>query len=1046
MTLRNSTPLGRSSIAFLGILSFGLERPLIAQTTYTSYDFATLAGAAGVTGSADGTGAAAQFYGPEGVAVDGSGNVYVADHFNNTIRKIAPGGVVTTLAGTAGVTGSADGMGPAAQFNGPVGVAVDGGGNVYVADTLNYSVRKITSGGVVTTLAGTAGTPGSADGTGSAARFDRPLCAAVDGSGNVYVTDDNNNTVRKITPGGVTTTLAGTAGVRGSTDGTGPAAQFSSPAGIAVDGGGNVYVVDLYNCTIRKITPGGVTTTVAGAPGKAGSSDGTGPAAEFFEPFGVAVDGGGNLFVTTQEVSTVRKVTPGGVVTTIAGIVAYPGSADGIGPAARFEFPCGVAADGSGNVYVADTNADTVRTGFPVAQSQATMTLGNLDQRYDGTGKSVSVVTSPAGLATTVLYSGSPTAPSGVGEYRVFATIVDPNFTGSAYATLTIGPGLTTRTPTITRHSQPGGSFLWGIAAGPAGLVTVGTGGAILSSADGVTWTRRDSGTGNWLVGITYGAGQYVAVGDNGCVLLSADGAAWLSVAQSATAERLNNVIFAAGQYVAVGEGGAIITSPDGRTWTARSSGLTGWLRGLTYVGPLSYVYGYFTNQSTGTMPARFIASGQGGSIISSLDGIKWSNEGSLHGTGPSVIGEDLEALATTQFADYAAVGADGTVVNNEWIQMDGTAALGGLMAPMEYFAVSSIYIPVDFRGLVQGANALFATGENGTIATVSINNGYGLGPWSQIPSGTTADLVGGVAIGDSVFVVGDSETILELTAPYDSRLINLSCRAKVGTGANVLIAGFVVGGRGTAGAAPLLIRGSGPALAPLGVPATLSDPELQLYATASGNSLLAANTGWGGAPEISGAAAELGAFAWVDSASHDTALLETLPIGSYTANISGETGDTGVALAEVYDATPAGSSGPATPRLVNISARSQVSTGGNILIAGFVVGGSTPKTVLVRASGPALAPFGVTGVLPDPKLQIYASASGSTPLATNAGWGGDPQIATAVAWVGAFSWGGSATPDAAVLITLSPGAYTAQVSGAAGDSGVALIEVYEVQ
>src|ERR1022692_4917202 len=215
MTLRNSTPLGRSSIAFLGILSFGLERPLIAQTTYTSYDFATLAGAAGVTGSADGNGAAA-------------------------------------------------------QFNGPVGVAVDGGGNVYVADTLNYSVRKITSGGVVTTLAGTAGTPGSADGTGSAARFDRPLCAAVDGSGNVYVTDDNNNTVRKITPGGVTTTLAGTAGVRGSTDGTGPAAQFSSPAGIAVDGGGNVYVVDLYNCMIRKITPGGVTTTVAGAPGKAG--------------------------------------------------------------------------------------------------------------------------------------------------------------------------------------------------------------------------------------------------------------------------------------------------------------------------------------------------------------------------------------------------------------------------------------------------------------------------------------------------------------------------------------------------------------------------------------------------------------------------------------------------------------------------------------------------------------------------------------------------------------------------------------------------------
>ena len=1037
-------PPRNAHFAVLATLLVGLERPLIAQITYTSYDFATLAGTANVSGSADGTGGAAQFSEPDGVAVDGSGNVYVADQFNNTIRKIVSGGVVTTLAGTAGVSGSKDGTGPAAQFNAPVGVAVDGGGNVYVADTRNCTVRKITAGGVVTTLAGTAGTPGSADGTGSAARFDSPLFVAVDGSGNVYVTDDNNNTVRKITPGGLTTTLAGTAGVSGSKDGTGPAAQFSLPAGIAVDGGGNVYVADKYNGTIRKITPGGVTTTLAGAPGKEGYSDGAGPAAEFFEPSGVAVDGSGNLFVTDNEI--VRKVTAGGVVTTIAGIMGYPGSADGIGPAAQFEFPSGVAVDGSGNVYVVDFDANTVRTGFPFAQSQAAVTLGNLDERYDGTRKSVSVVTSPAGLATTVLYGGSPTAPVGVGEYRVFATIVDPNYTGSAYATLTIGPGLTTRTPTVTRHSLPGGSFLWAIAAGPAGLVTVGTGGAILSSADGVTWTHRDSGTSNWLVGVTYGPGQYVAVGDNGCVLLSANGAAWLSVAQSATAERLNNVIYAAGQYVAVGEGGAIITSPDGRTWTARSSGLTGWLRGLTYVAPLSYVYGYFTNQSIGTMPARFVASGQGGAIISSLDGITWSNEGYLHGNGPSVIGEDLEALVTTQSADYAAVGSDGTVVNNDWIQMGGTSALLGLMPPTEYFAVSSIYIPVDFRGLVQGANALFATGENGTLATVSINNGYSLGPWSQIPSGTTADLVGGVAIGDSVFVVGDSETILELTAPYDSKLINLSCRAPVGTGANILIAGFVVGGKGTVGAAPLLIRGSGPALSPFGVSGALSDPELQLYATTSGSSLLATNTGWGGAPELSSAAAELGAFAWANPASHDTALLETLAIGSYTANISGQTGDTGVALAELYDATPAGSSGPATPRLVNISARSQVGSGANILIAGFVVGGSTPKTVLVRASGPALAPFGITGALPDPKLQIFGSASEITPLATNTGWGGDPKIATAAAWVGAFSWGASATPDSAVLITLPPGAYTAQVSGSSGDVGLALVEVYEVQ
>jgi sugar lactone lactonase YvrE len=1019
---------------------------LTAQTVYTSYDFVTLAGTANATGSADGKGPAAQFNGPEGVAVDGSGNVYVADRYNNIIRKIAQGGVVTTLAGTAGVSGSADGTGAAAQFKGPIGIAVDASGTVYVADTGNFTVRKITAGGVVTTLAGTARTAGSADGTGPAAQFEAPLCVAVDGSGNVYVTDSLSNTIRKITPGGVTSTLAGTADARGSADGTGPAAQFSSPSGIAVDGDGNVYVADMYNCTIRKITPDGVTTTVAGTPGKAGSSDGIGSAALFFEPFGVAADASGNLFVTTPELNIVQKITPGRVVTTIAGIVAYRGSADGTGPAAQFEYPDGVAVDGSGNVYVADSNAGTVRTGFPVVQSPATVSLGNLNQRYDGTAKSVSVVTSPAGLATLVLYGGSPTAPTGVGEYSVFATIVDPAYTGSATAALTIGPGFTTQTPTIMRHSQPGGSFLWAIAPGPAGLVTVGTGGTILSSPDGVTWMRRDSGTTNWLVGVTYGAGQYAAVGDNGTVLLSADGATWLSVAQSATAERLNNVIYAAGQYVAVGEGGAVITSPDGRTWTARSSGVTGWLRGLTYVGPLSYQYGYFTDYSTGTMPARFVASGQGGAIISSQDGITWSNEGSLHGNSPSIIGEDLEALVTTQSAEFAAVGADGTVVNNQWIQMDGTAALAGLMPPLEYIDVSSIYIPVDFRGLVQGASALFATGENGTIATVSVNNGYGIGPWEQVPSGTTADLVGGVAIGDSVFVVGDGETILQLMAPYDSRLINLSCRAQVGAGANVLIAGFVVGGKATAGANPLLIRGSGPALSPLGVPGTLPDPELQLYATASGNSLLASNTGWGGTMELSNAAAELGAFAWADPKSHDTALLETLPIGSFTANISGESGDAGVALAEIYDATAGASIGPATPRLVNLSARSLVAPGANILIAGFVVGGSTPKTVLIRASGPALAPFGVTGTLPDPKLQIFGPVSGSPPLATNTGWGGDAQITTAASWVGAFSWGGSATPDSAVLITLPPGPYTAEVSGASGDGGVALVEVYEVQ
>jgi hypothetical protein len=162
----------------------------------------TLAGLAGSAGSADGTGSAARFNTPEGVAVDGSSNVYVADSGNHTIRKITPGGVVTTLAGLAGSSGSADGTGSAARFNFPVGVALDGSGNVYVADSLNNTIRKMTSAGVVTTLAGLAGSAGSADGAVSAARFNEPFGVAVDGSGNIYVADTFNFTIRKITPPG----------------------------------------------------------------------------------------------------------------------------------------------------------------------------------------------------------------------------------------------------------------------------------------------------------------------------------------------------------------------------------------------------------------------------------------------------------------------------------------------------------------------------------------------------------------------------------------------------------------------------------------------------------------------------------------------------------------------------------------------------------------------------------------------------------------------------------------------------------------------------
>jgi glycogen operon protein len=316
--------------------------------------------------------------------------------------------------------------------------------------------------------------------------------------------------------------------------------------------------------------------------------------------------------------------------------------------------------------------------------------------------------------------------------------------------------------------------------------------------------------------------------------------------------------------------------------------------------------------------------------------------------------------------------------------------------------------------------------------------------------SGATAANAGtyyAVATNPSGSATSGTATLTVTNTTNPGRLINISCRAQVGTGANILIAGFVVGGAGTSGTESLLIRGSGPALTAFGVSGSLPDPELELYQsnTNGTSTLLQTNNGWGGSASISNTAAAVGAFAWTNPSSHDAALLATLD-GAYTAQIQGQSGDTGVSLAEVYDATPEGGYTLTTPRLINISARVEVGTGGNVLIAGFVIGGSTSKTVLIRASGPALVPFGVTGALPDPELQLNLSNPNgtSTILATNTGWGGRTEIVTTAAAVGAFAWTNPNSNDSALLVTLPPGAYTAQVSGASNDTGISLVEVYE--
>ena len=303
----------------------------------------------------DGSGAAARFVWPHGITIDAAGNLYVTDVF--TVRKITPAGQVTTLAGDVGVHGTTDGSGAAARFMSLYGIVRDAAGNLYVTD--RYTVRKITPAGRVTTFAGKARAPGSADGIGASARFGGPGGITIDPRGNLYVTDVRNDTIRKITPAGKVTTIAGKTGVTGTADGRAAAARFNWLAGITIDPLGNLYVVDNGASVIRKITPAGRVTTLAAKFGSPGGADGSGNITGLVTPSAITRDAAGNLYVIDDE--TINMITPTGQVTTLAGKLFVKSSADGSGAQARFKEPGGIVCDAAGNLYVADSTNCTIR-------------------------------------------------------------------------------------------------------------------------------------------------------------------------------------------------------------------------------------------------------------------------------------------------------------------------------------------------------------------------------------------------------------------------------------------------------------------------------------------------------------------------------------------------------------------------------------------------------------------------------------------------------------------------------------------------------------
>lgn len=358
--------IGKSTSTLTATNAVGSGTMRLLITIEGKTGLVTLAGTPAVSGTSDGINTAAQFNAPGGVAAfDNAGNIYIADTANHAIRRISPEGVVITYAGKLGAPGASNGIASAAQFNSPSAIVIDAAGaNLYVADTGNHAIRKINiDTAEVSILAGLPKDAGSADGDTFAARFDTPSGLAIDATGNLYVADTGNNMIRKIVPAtGAVTTLAGASGVPGTADGA--HARFDMPTGLAMSSDSKyLYIADTGNSTIRRLSLStGIVETLAGVPGETGSADGSRASARFNTPQSLVMDAAGNLYIADTGNDILRKVDiTTQTVTTVIGTPNQPGSEDGIGAQAAVKAPAGMAIDPTGNIYLIDTGNHTVR-------------------------------------------------------------------------------------------------------------------------------------------------------------------------------------------------------------------------------------------------------------------------------------------------------------------------------------------------------------------------------------------------------------------------------------------------------------------------------------------------------------------------------------------------------------------------------------------------------------------------------------------------------------------------------------------------------------
>jgi hypothetical protein len=579
-----------------------------------------------------------------------------------------------------------------------------------------------------------------------------------------------------------------------------------------------------------------------------------------------------------------------------------------------------------------------------------------------------------------------------------------------------------------TTHASGTSDTLRGVAWCGSQFVAVGGRGTILTSADGVNWTTRLSGTTLDLHSVTWNGSQLVAVGDIGRILTSVDGVEWVD--RSSGSDLLYGVTWNGSQFLAVGWAGAVLTSPDGVSWTKRSSGTAKNLCSVTWGG------------------GQFVA--VGGAILSSPDGVSWTDHF-------ADVATSTDGLSSVVYTGNQFVGVGGNSTSDTvYTSPDGLK-----------WTARKVNVANAFYCVMWSGSQFVIAGSRGAIMTAGSQPMISTQPLAQTAtagasvtfmvaiSGTSAPTyqwrLNGTPINgatNAMFTItsvqpsdaGSYDVVVSgnvtssaatLTVDY-SRLANLSVRAPAGTGDQTLILGFYVGGTGSK---QVLIRGVGPTLAQYGVSGVLADPQLKLFNAK--NTLINQNDDWGGSAALANAFAAVQDFA-LPASSKDAALLVALLPDGYTAQVNGAGTSTGVTLIEAYEAD----TGMPGARFTALSARNQVGTGENILIVGFAVTGNAPKKLLIRGIGPTLANYGVSGALADPQLALFDRTS--TKISENDNWGGATALSDAFTATQAFPLSTN-SKDAALLVTLQPGVYSAQVSGVGGTTGVALVEVYEM-